>query len=57
VHHLPARVHAAIGPAGAGHSDRPAGNRAKSRLEGVLHGASAGLRLPSKKAAAVVFES
>src|SRR5256886_16343415 len=57
MHHLPARVRAAVGSAGAGHSDRPTGDRAESRLEGVLHGASAGLRLPSKKAAAVVFES
>jgi hypothetical protein len=57
MHDLLARVHAAIGPAGADHGQGFAGDRGKRGLEGVLHRAPAGLRLPAEKAAAVVFES
>jgi hypothetical protein len=57
MHDLLARMHAAIGPPGAGHGHGFAGDGGKRGLDGVLHRAPAGLRLPAEKAAAVVFES
>jgi hypothetical protein len=55
--HLPARVHSAVGPAGAGHRYGLARNLRKRGLERVLHGVAGGLRLPALERAAVVFES
>ena len=50
-------MHAAVGPARSGDADLRAGDGGERRLEGILHGAAAGLRLPAEKAAAVVFEA
>jgi hypothetical protein len=57
MHDLRARVHAAVGPARAGHVHWLAGDLGEGRLERVLHRAAAGLGLPAEKAAAVVLES
>jgi hypothetical protein len=57
VHDLRPGVHAAIGPAGGGDADRIAGDRRKRRLERILDGTAARLRLPAEKAAAVVFDA
>jgi hypothetical protein len=57
VHDLRPGVHAAIGPAGGGDADRIAGDRRERRLERILDGAAARLRLPAEKAAAVVFDA
>jgi hypothetical protein len=54
---LRARMHAAVGAAGAGHGDRFTGDGGERLLEDILDRAAAGLRLPAEKAAAVVLQS
>jgi hypothetical protein len=57
MHHLRARMHAAVGAARAGDAHRCIGNARQRRFERVLHGAAARLRLPAEEAAAVVFDA
>jgi hypothetical protein len=50
-------MHAAIGAARGRRGDLFSCNGSERRLEGVLDGAAAGLRLPAEEATAVVLES
>ena len=54
--HLPARVHARVGPPGAAHADRRAQRDAERALELSLHGRAAGLELPPEEARAFVLD-
>ena len=54
--HLPARVHAGIGAAGALHQGFLAGEGLDRRGEHALHGDAVGLDLPAGKGRAVIFD-
>ena len=54
--HLPARVHAGIGAAGALHQHTLAGERRHGERQHALHGELVGLRLPAAKRRAVIFD-
>jgi hypothetical protein len=57
MHHLAARVDAAIRAAGARNGDGLSRDRCKRCFERVLHGPAPGLGLPPEKPAAVVFDA
>ena len=57
MHHLSLGMHAAVGATRAGDRNRRAGDLRKRGLKRILHRAAAGLRLPAKKSAAVVFDA
>ena len=55
-HHLPKGVNAAVGPTGASNAYIRARQRQQGRLQTILHGISAVLRLIARKRGSIVFD-